>query len=376
MKDYALDLLVKMLEIHSPYGQEEALSQFLLERIKEFGIDARKDNVGNIIAKIGQGEPKILLCGHMDTVPGEIEVRMEGGKLYGRGAVDAKSPLAAMIMAFRMLAEVNLPGEITLAGVVDEEGAGLGIRNLMEKGISADYAIFGEPSGVDNITIGYKGSLHLKVSCETESGHSSAPWLYDNAIEKGIELWEMIRKNHLPQEKLESRFYSSTYCLTKMCGGSSLSMTPSNCEFLVDVRIPPQLTPEQVFDSIQEVVDSYRAKNEKVRVNVSLEGKVEPFETDKDTILVRSLSWAIRKTRKSRVTLLKKTGTADINELSLKLKIPMVAYGPGNSYLDHTPNEHIVIDDYLDSIQICREAIMRLFELHNRKIGDTNENRS
>lgn len=374
MKDYALDLLVKILEIYSPYGKEAAISQFLLDKIKELGINARKDNVGNVIAKIGQGEPRILLCGHMDTVPGEIEVRIEGDKLYGRGAVDAKSPLAAMIMTISMLNEANLPGEVILAGVVDEEGESLGIRNLIEKGIFADYAVFGEPSGVDNVTIGYKGSLHLKASCETESGHSSAPWLFDNAIEKAMELWEIIRNHHLPQEKLDSRFYSSTYCLTKISGGSSLSMTPSNCEILVDVRVPPQLTPDQVFNSIQEVVDSHRVKNENVRVNVSLESKAEPFETDKDSILVRSFSWAIRKTRKSRVTLLKKTGTADINEFSLKSKIPMVAYGPGDSHLDHTPNEHIIIDDYLNSIQIYREAITRLFELHNRKKGVRNEN--
>ena len=375
MKDYALDLLVKMLEIYSPSGQEEALSKFLLKRIKEFGIDVRKDDVGNVIAKIGQGEPRIFLCGHMDTVPGELKVRMEGDKLYGRGVVDAKSSLAAMIMTLTILERDDLPGEITLAGVVDEERESLGIKSLMKNGISADYAIFGEPSGVDNITIGYKGSLHLKVTCETEGGHSSAPWLFDNAIEKAMELWDMIKNHHLPQEKLESRFYSSTYCLMKICGGSSMSMTPSNCEFFVNVRIPPQLTPEQVFESLQEAVDLYQTKNEGVRINMSPDGKAEPFETDKDSILVRSLSWAIRKTRKSRVTLLKKTGTADINELSLKLKIPMIAYGPGNSHFDHTPNEHIIINDYLDSIQIYRAAIMRLFELYDMKKGVMNEKR-
>ncbi len=366
MKNYAVEFLIEILKTYSPSGEEGELSNLLLRKFAEFGIEAELDDVGNIIAKIGHGEPKILLCGHLDTVPGNIKVSKDGDKLYGRGAVDAKSSLAAMIMAMKDLNKRKLAGEIIFAGVVEEEASSLGIKNLIKKGISANYAIFGEPSGVDNLTIGYKGSLNLKICCETKGGHSSAPWLFENAIEKAYELWELIKNFHYPEENLESRFYSITYCLIKMCGGNSVNITPSNCEFIVNIRIPPQLTSSQVFDSIKKIVNTFKKRNKDTRINISLEGKVNPFETVKSSILVRSFSWAIRKIRKSRVTLLKKTGTADINELSLHMKKPMIAYGPGNSHLDHTPNEHIIINDYLDSICIYREAIIRLFELYNR----------
>jgi LysW-gamma-L-lysine carboxypeptidase len=366
MRDYAIKLLVKMLETYSPSGKEDNLSHLLLERFEDFGIRAKTDEVGNVIAKIGQGNPKILLCGHLDTVPGIIEVRNESGILYGRGAVDAKSSLAAMIMAMKELNEIKLPGEIIFAGVVEEEAASLGIKNLIDRGISADYAVFGEPSGVDNITIGYKGCLNLKISCETESGHSSAPWLFDNAIEKAYELWNLIKNFHYPEENLESRFYSLSCCLINIYGGDCHNITPSKCEFIVDMRIPPQLTTEEVFNSIKDVIDSYSRTNPRVNIKISSSGKVNPFEIPRDSILVRAFSWAIRKTRKNRVTLLKKTGTADTNEFYSSFKIPMIAYGPGNSHLDHTPNEHIIIDDYLDSIRVYREAILRLFELLKR----------
>ena len=307
---------------------------------------ARRSSVNIIIAV---GMTILLLCGQFDlSVPGNIS-------------------LTAMIMAMKDLTERKLAGEIIFAGVVEEEASSLGIKNLIKKGISANYAIFGEPSGVDNITIGYKGSLNLKIHCETKSGHSSAPWLFENAIEKAYELWELIKNFHHPEENLESRFYSLTYCLIRICGGNSVNITPSNCEFIVNIRIPPQFTSAQVFDSIKKIVNTFKKRNKDTRVNISLEGEVNPFETDKNSILVRSFSWAIRKIRKSRVTLLKKTGTADINELSLSIKKPMIAYGPGNSHLDHTPNEHVIIDDYLDSISIYREAVIRLFELYNRE---------
>jgi len=366
MKDYAKQILIDMLEIYSPSGEEKELSNFILDQTKEFGFFAEKDEVGNIIARIGQGEPKLLLCGHMDTVPGKINVRMEGKKLYGRGSVDAKSSIAAMMMAMNDLKKTKLSGELILACVVDEEGEGKGIRNLIEKGIKADYAIFGEPSGACNITIGYKGSLHLRVTIKTESGHPSASWLFENSIEKAIEIWELIKNHHLPEENLDSRFYSSSYCLVKLSGGSSLNMTPSHCEFDVDIRIPPQLTPEQVYESIRKKIESLQS-SKSTTIEVKTLGKIEPFETEKNSLLVRALSWAIRKIRKERVTLLRKTGTADINELSLKYNIPMVAYGPGDSHLDHTSNEYIIIDDYFDSIEIYREAILRLFELDEKR---------
>ncbi len=376
MRDYAVELLVKMLETYSPSGKEEKLSRFLLKKFEDFEIKSKIDKVGNVIAKIGQGKPRILLCGHLDTVPGKMEVHNDKGILYGRGAVDAKSSLAAMIMVMKELNKPKLPGEITFAGVVEEEATSLGIKNLIREGISTDYAVFGEPSGVDNITIGYKGSLNLKISCETKGGHPSAPWLFVNAIEKAYELWGLIKNFHLPNEDLESRFYSLSSCLINMHGGEPRNRTPSKCEFSVDIRIPPQLNTEKVFNSIKNIVDSFSRTNPNINTRISLIGKTEPFETSIDSILVRSFSWAIRKTRKNRVTLLKKTGTADINELSLALKIPMIAYGPGDSHLDHTSNEHIIIDDYLDSINIYREAIMRLFALYNKEKGKENEYKS
>ena len=376
MRDYAVELLIKMLETYSPSGEEKELSHFLLKRLKGFKIKSKIDKVGNVIAKIGKGKPKILLCGHLDTVPGKIEVRNERGILYGRGAVDAKASLAAMIMTLKELNKSKLPGEITFAGVVEEEASSLGIKNLIKDGISTDYAIFGEPSGVDNITIGYKGSLNLKMSCETEGGHSSAPWLFDNAIEKAYELWLLIKKFHFPDEDLNSRFYSLSSCLINMYGGESCNITPSKSEFTVDIRIPPQLNVETVFDSIKGIIDSFNRVNPNIDIKISSVGKTEPFETSRDSILVRSFSWAIRKTRKNRVTLLKKTGTADINELSSSLKVPMIAYGPGDSHLDHTSNEHVIIDDYLDSIDIYQEAIMRLFDLYKKERGKKIEHKS
>jgi len=364
MNDYAVRLLARMLEIYSPSEKEEEISTFLAEEMENLGFHTWKDDIGNVIGEIGEGKISILLCGHMDTVPGYIPVRVEENRLYGRGAVDAKAPLAAMIVASSLLAKKGLSNKLLVVGVVEEEGTSRGIKHFIRSGITPDYAIFGEPSGVENIIIGYKGSLHLRITCKTETGHSAAPWLFDNAVEKAFEIWEMIRKLHLPKEKLESRFYSLTSCLTRINGGEEASTVPSNCDMHLDVRIPPQLTTQEVLDEINKVIEQYQSGNTKVNVEVKVEDLTNPFEIDPRSLVVRAISWSIRRVRHKPATLLRKTGTGDMNMLGRAMQIPIVTYGPGNSHLDHTSNENIDIQEYLDSIQVYQEAILRLVELH------------
>jgi LysW-gamma-L-lysine carboxypeptidase len=363
MSDYPVTLLTSMLEIYSPSGKEEEISNFLAREMENLGFRVCKDEVGNVVGEIGQGKPVILLCGHMDTVEGYIPVRVENNKLYGRGAVDAKAPLAAMIVAASTFVEKSFPGKIVVVGVVDEEGSGRGIKHFIKEGIQPDYAIFGEPSGIEKIVFGYKGILDIKITCETPSGHSAAPWLFDNAIEKAMEIWRQIQKLHLREEKLGSRFYSITSCLTKINGGNASSMIPSKCDIYVQLRIPPQFTPEQVFNEVRRKIKRYQETNPKISVTVEMGGVTNAFEADRRSVLVRALAWAIRKTTLNYASFSRKTGTGDMNVLGNALKIPVVTYGPGDSRLDHTPNEHIDLQEYLTSIKAYQKALMKLTEL-------------
>ena len=349
-----------MLEIYSPSGREKEIGAFIADEMKKLGFKVRTDEVGNVIGEVGNGKPEILLCGHMDTVPGYIPVRLVDGKLYGRGAVDAKSSLAAMILAAHLSADKVSTGKILVAGVVEEEKSSKGVKNLIKKGLSASYAVFGEPSGVENIIIGYKGSLRLKITCKTQTGHSAAPWLFENSIEKTFEIWKIIKEMRFPNEDLKSYFHSVTSCLIGLKGGGPTSKVPSKCEALIDIRVPPHLTCLQVYNEIAKKVAHYQAANSKVMIDMKIVNSTEPFETDKKNPLVRALSSAIRKVRRKTPILIRKTGTGDMNLLGKALKIPVVAYGPGNSSLDHTPLECIDIKEYISSIEILQEFLKKL----------------
>jgi LysW-gamma-L-lysine carboxypeptidase len=371
MQERAVRLLTNLLGIYSPSGKEADIASFLADEMKKLGFQVGIDSIGNVIGVVGEGEPTIFLCGHMDTVAGHLPLRVEEGKIYARGAVDAKGPLAAMVMAAAQVAkDPAFKGKVLLASVVEEEATSRGVRHLITQGIHADYAVFGEPSGVENITIGYKGQIQLKVTCRTQTGHSSTPWLYENALEKSYELWLQIKNSYPPLEKADSPFNAITACLTKVAGGRATSVIPFESEMYIDIRVPPQFTTAQVIEETRKVIAQYEAANPIVAVKATVEDTVEPFEVNKSSPLVHTLSSSVRKVLNKPATLLRKTGTGDMNILGHAMNMPIVTYGPGDSHLDHTLDEHIVIEEYLNSIQVFKEMLLKLAELHNNKNGN------
>jgi len=364
------------LGIYSPSGKEQDAANFIATEMKRMGFEVGIDSIGNVIGVIGKGEPVIMLCGHMDTVAGHMPLRLEEGKIYARGAVDAKGPLAAMIMAAASVGkDPRFKGKILMVSVVEEEATSKGVRHLITQGIKADYAVFGEPSGVENITIGYKGQIQLKVVVKTETGHASTPWLYDNALEKAYELWERIRAAcTFPSiEPQETPFTAITVCLVRMVGGRGNSVIPFEAEMNLDIRVPIQYTTSQVYEKMLKIIEAYQNSNPKVSIKTSVTDTVEPFEASKATPIVNVLASSVRRVINKPATLLRKTGTGDMNILGKAMQLPIVTYGPGDGHLDHTPDEHIKIAEYLQAIEIYKDFLLKLSEIHNNKATRANQ---
>ncbi len=356
----ATELLKQMLEIYSPSGHEKKIAVFLKNQLAELGFkNVRLDEAGNIFGEVGSGSPTVLLCGHMDTVPGRLPVKTEDGKIYGRGAVDAKSSLAAMISAASKLIGKKLKGKLIVAGVVDEEGRGKGIRRIVKDKMKVDYAVFGEPSGAGNITIGYKGRLEVNIICETKPVHAATPSGFNNAIEKAFEVWSRV-KVWSSKRPPRSPFYSTTACLTGILGGEASNVVPSWCALTVDVRLPPSHRCEKAVRELKAVIWRYRQENPEVELEMRLVDSVEPFIAQKDSMLVKALSAAIEDTVGGPVRLLKKTGTGDMNVYANELKVPAVTYGPGNSRLSHTLDEYVELSEFLSAVQVYQKTVERL----------------
>jgi N-acetyl-ornithine/N-acetyl-lysine deacetylase len=173
MTESGIELLEEMLAIPSPSTQERALGQWLVSRMRGMGFAARRDEVGNVVAFWGSGPREVVLLGHMDTVPGFIPVRREGDRLFGRGAVDAKGPLAAAIAAVARQ-PIGTGWRFTVIAAVEEEGSSRGARHLVSRR-APDQLVILEPSGWDAVTLGYKGSLRLRYRLSVPMGHGAGP---------------------------------------------------------------------------------------------------------------------------------------------------------------------------------------------------------
>ena len=364
---YAIELLRNALELYSPSRSEATLANMIRDRcVNELGFEqVNIDNVGNIIATRGTGEPYILLCGHMDTVPDPVPVRIDNGYIYGRGASDAKSPLIAMLLAASEFPKQR--GTVIFAGVVDEEGNATGIKQLVKSKIGVDYAVFGEPSGVDNITIAYKGRLAIRLITDVgKSAHASAPWLAKNSIEEMYDFWAAIKKELCDIGNSDSHAKSISCSLTEITGGSSHNVTPQKCKVTIDIRVPIGTTCDNVVGAIDYVVKKV-AENKGIRATYRIEDKTEPFEADHSSPLVRALLLAVLDVRNKRPMLLRKTGTGDMNVLGHSFNIPVITYGPGDPHASHTADERVNIEEYVASIEVYKRALFHMSRLHHLK---------
>ncbi|MGH2509193.1 MAG: acetylornithine/succinylornithine family transaminase, partial [Ktedonobacteraceae bacterium] len=187
-------LLHGMLRIPSYSGAEGTLARYLVEQASTLGLTAHLDEVGNFVASTGleSAEPPVILLGHMDTVRGVVPIRYEEGRLYGRGAVDAKGPLAAFICATARLAQAGqLARPVFVIGAVEEEAAtSRGARAVVGRYQPA-ACVIGEPSGSGAITLGYKGRLLVEGTVSRALSHTAGP--ESASSELAAAFWERVR---------------------------------------------------------------------------------------------------------------------------------------------------------------------------------------
>ena len=174
----AVTLLEKMIRIPSPSTGEKKLAMFLKKEFSKKGFKTKIDKAGNFIATKGSGKPLLLLEAHMDTVLPVLPVKKSKGVLHGRGTVDTKSTLAAMLIAADN-AKIS-KGTLTVAGVVEEESTSNKGALFLKSQIKPDYCIVGEPSSWNAISIGYKGTVSFAFEFTAKKTHSSMGMLAGN----------------------------------------------------------------------------------------------------------------------------------------------------------------------------------------------------
>lgn len=353
-EDSIVKLLQKVIRIEStnPPGNELDVALWLADYFAQAGIKAEvlkyEDKRANLVTRLrGSGKgPALIFSAHMDTVPaGDVpwmfppfSATLSEGKIYGRGAADMKSGLAAMTEAAVILARsgISLGGDLIIAFTYDETHGLQGAKRMVETGHldDAEAVLVSEPSTLD-VFIAEKGALWLKCRAKGKTAHTSMPHLGRNAI------LEMAHFLHRLEESLDLSFDphpllgKATATVGTIKGGVIINVIPDSCEAELDIRLVPGMDHEKVVQQVRELGES--------RVKVEMLDWKAPVESDpKARIVGISLDAVEQVTGVPR----QPKGVSYFTDgavLANRLQIPMVIIGPADTSMTHQPNEHVEV---------------------------------
>ena len=358
MSDF--DTLIGLVSQYSPSGQESGAVKWLVARMKSLGYDkAFLDEAGNAVGVMGKGPRQVILLGHIDTVPGEIPVLVESvgatresPTLYGRGSVDAKGALACFVDAAAKVGAKD-GWQFVVIGAVEEERNSEGARFVATR-YKPDFAIIGEPNQWDRIALGYKGSAWANVTVKRAQAHTASG--EETAAEAAVEIWLKI-KAYVDSFNADKQKNFDKLLLTLRGMDSDSNDFEQSAMLKVGVRLPVTVSPNDWYEILKE---------ETLKVSETFKVLIEPmgfaipaWGGEKNTALVRAFLSAIR-SQGGEPRFVYKTGTADLNIVAPVWKCPAVVYGPGDSALDHTPNEHIDLEEYAKAVTVLSETLKKL----------------
>ena len=373
----ARDLLVDLVSIPSPSGEEADAAARLVDFFEAHGREAWLDEVGNVRAP---ADDAVLLTSHVDTVPGDIPVRVEDGVLWGRGSVDATGPLAAMAVS-------AVETGVSFAGVVGEETSSRGANYLVKDRDAPEAVVNGEPSGWDGVTLGYRGFLAGTYETETEGRHTSRP--EPNAIEEAMAWWHRV-KAALGESDGETAggtddgegasgddegvsddsegasgdaagpsddgddgppvFEQVTAKPVAVEGGGTDDGLAVAATVDAQFRVPPSRTIDEMRATVEGELEGG---------TLTWRSAIPPTMQSPRTPVARAFRVAIRGAGGD-PRLVRKTGTADVNIYDDAWDCPMATYGPGDSALDHAPDERLPLAEYDRSIAVLADVCERL----------------
>ena len=370
----AIDLLTKLVSIPSPSTHEAKAATYLAGWMNAHGLTASIDEAGNAVGVKGDGPREILLLGHIDTFPGELPVRRKGDILYGRGAVDAKGSLCTFAAA---TARVEAPDgwRITVVGAVEEEAAtSKGARHILSQRLPPReepgndfsaaplpsyppaFCIIGEPSNWDRMTLGYKGRLLLDIELRVPFSHSAGEARLP--AEQAVDLWRQVEQYCAGVN--EERGATSPF--NRLAPSLRHIASRDDGAFgLVDMslgfRLPAGIAPTDLEQQLRRLAQNLPADT---TAELQFFGGEPAYKGNKSNPLVRAFLQVIRATG-GQPRFVVKTGTADMNVVGPAWPdTPIVAYGPGDSSLDHTPDEQIDLNEYLRAIEVLATVLKKL----------------
>lgn len=362
----------------NPPGDEGPLAAHLAGQLHAMGMETELREVlpgrPNMVARLRgkAGHPVLLFNTHMDVVPpgagwtkDPFGGKVVDGRLYGRGAADAKGSLAAFLMAARALAHsgIALDGDLVVTAVVDEETGSQGARRLAPA-VAADHAIVGEPTGLD-VVIAHRGSFRPVIAVEGRAAHASQPGAGVNAIQMAARAITALEGYGAAFDgRTHPLVGSPTLAVTIVHGGHKENVIPDRCEFTIDRRLIPGETEAEAQAAIEHVLEGIRAGVPEFRASVArlVPTTGGPSETPPDAPIVAALVRAGEAVLGRQPALAGFPAACDMVHFR-SAGIPTAVLGPGDLARAHTADEWVDLRQVADAARIYALAALTLLSI-------------
>ncbi|MBC8448665.1 MAG: YgeY family selenium metabolism-linked hydrolase [Chloroflexi bacterium] len=379
-----INFLRDLVRIPSLSTQEGQVAVRLMEEMRRVGFrDVYADRMGNVIGRIGSGPgPVLVYDGHMDVVGvGDSEAwqrdpfgaEVEEGVMYGRGTVDMKGAIAAMVYGAKALIEANTPlaGSLCVVGVVQEEPSeGLAMRVLVEEaGLRPDFVVLGEPTNLE-VSRGQRGRMEMQITVRGRSAHASAPEQGENALHAAARLIfgiELLAPSLLSDPVLGRGTIAVTQVETVACSRNAI---PDRAHMIIDRRLTLGETEARALNEIQQIINREGAKA-KVAVSEydvasytgyrchcreSYPAWLMPEDHPLLRAAVRASERAIGRRPRLTTWAFSTDGVYTLGQAS----IPTVGFGPGEERFAHTAEEQIRLADVIKAAKVYAQLAVEV----------------
>jgi putative selenium metabolism hydrolase len=376
LKDHRTEMaqfLAELVSINSVTYNEKKATQWMEKKLKSFGYDeAYIDAAGNCVGRVGSGPVALLADGHIDTVePGSpelwgfnpLEPRLTATDISGRGVVDDKGPLTALVFAGRAIKDCGLAGKLCYwlsASISEEDVEGSCVRAMMELNprIKPAAVMAAESSGMKVIR-GHKGRALIRMEVTGKAAHASAAWRGENALIKAIPLIQAIDKHRYERE--DPFLGRGSIEVTKVeCDTPSLNTIPGRVVVIADRRVSCGETAEELLGELKPFLElSKAAASIDTETVTTYKGyKIEQVDyfpswvIDESHPIIQAAAKAYRGVCGKEPEIAKWDFCTNATYLCGITGIPCVGFGPGDPSLCHSTAEILSIDELVDAAAV------------------------
>ena len=286
--------------------------------------------------------------------------------LYGRGSVDAKGPLATFVAGaarFGSAAAKAADLRVVVVGAVEEEAAtSKGARFIAARFDGAREpipaaCIIGEPSHWNRVTLGYKGRLLLDFTADQPMAHTAGP---DASVASVVvDFWNWVTAHAARVNEGKDKVFDQLSPSLRRFITSTNDQMHDTVDAQFAWRLPVGFDADAFMKELDDRPAGHGQQASRTNFNLKFRGYEKAWRGDRNNALVRSFLAGLRSVEASeKLGFVLKTGTSDMNVVGPAWQCPIVAYGPGDSSLDHTPNEHLPLDEYWKAVNVIEQTLI------------------